>query len=109
MLLARYDRDVALALARAAETWCAENAGRPGNPWYNIKPLRAWVAADPRSAAARIDNLPDKFFHREFSPQKEAALEAAAILTRFDEARWRYFLGNYLNLWVPDTEDFFNE
>ncbi len=100
LLLARYDRPVALAIfgpltARALEA-----------PESDLRPLIAAAAVlDPALALRIIDELPeapDLTFHR---PRNVARLALADALARGAPACWDDALGHFLHLWTADAPD----
>ena len=100
LLMARYDRSVALAIFEplAARTLASPEA--------HLEPLIAAAAAlDPDLAARLVDEIPDApdlAFHH---PKNEARLALAAALARPAPACWNHAVSRFLHLWTSGPAD----
>ena len=100
LLMARYDRAVALAFFEPLA------ARALADPDADLEPLVAAAAAlDPALAARLVDGLPeapDLAFHH---PKNVARLALAAALARPAPACWDHAVSRFLHLWTVGTPD----
>jgi len=100
MLLARYDRTVALALFEPLASRANTTAEA------DIEPLVAAASVlDPDLAVRLVDGLPDApdlAFHH---PKNEARLALAAALARPAPACWDEAVSRFLHLWTPGSPE----
>ncbi len=103
MMIARYDRELALHLLEPQVKQLAMVRGPAGSDFTSFRVLAALALIDPRRAVELAESLPDDPAPGldENTPKNLARIQLAVLLAAHGKARWQQVYDSYLNLWTP--------